>query len=718
MRFRLFFWFVGCLTAPTIFLRALAAEVVAADELAGPAKDAAVAEVPLLFRFDNLYEISLGICIVFLFLTLWWLTLLRRKVREQAEQLKAQFERETALQKRFKDLFEHANDLVMTIDKSGFVTALNAAGEEILGCPRDKAQSMKFSAFLSDDHVRLFEQWAIACSREKGKRFEAVIRGAHGKRAILELMGRPADATGENGDLEVIARDVTSRRAAEEALRQSEERFSSAFRASPVAIAISKLPEGNLLDVNSSFVKLFGYNRTEAVGKTAHDLDLWCNLEDQLRLEKTLSENGSVSGVEVRFRVKGGQIRTALVFMERITTGETSCLLWISHDMTDRMQLEAQVRHLLKMEAVGRLAAGVAHDFNNLLTVVQGNTEWILVKHAGDDDMMTSLRRIKEATHRAANLTRQLLTFSRKENIVLQATDLNLAVTHATKMFKHLMRADIILKIRFASDLPMVQADAQMIEQALMNLVVNARDAMAHGGELTLASSQVTINDAYVANHPEAAVGNYVCLQVSDTGCGMDQATQMRIFEPFFTTKPAGQGTGLGLATVYGIVKQHNGWIEVVSEKGVGTTFKLFLPAQDVARSEPRRREGEKPSILLLEDEPEVLELMGRFLADQGHRVLQASNGIEAIQVWSEHPSEIKLLLTDVRMPVGMSGYDVAENLQALNPSLKVIFVSGFPGEGSEQDRAMKRGAMFLSKPCAPDVLGKAISTVMPASNN
>jgi CheY-like chemotaxis protein len=328
------------------------------------------------------------------------------------------------------------------------------------------------------------------------------------------------------------------------------------------------------------------------------------------------------------------------------------------------------------------------------------------------------LRRIKEATHRAANLTRQLLTFSRKESIVLQALDLNLAVTHATKMFKHLMRADIILKIRFAPDLPVVQADPQMLEQALMNLVVNARDAMAHGGELTLASSLVTIDAAYVAGHPEAAVGSFVCLEVSDTGCGMDQATQMRIFEPFFTTKPSGQGTGLGLATVYGIVKQHNGWIEVVSEKGAGATFKIFIPAQDLARSEPRKREGEKPSILVLEDEPAVLELMGRFLADQGHRVLQASNGIEAMQVWSEHPSEIKLLLTDVRMPVGMSGFDVAENLQALNPRLKVIFVSGFPGESSELDRALERGAMFLAKPCEPDVLGKAIKTLMPASNN
>lgn len=689
-----------------------------AEPQSADAASVVAAEVPQLFKFDNLYEISLGICVVFLFLTLWWLTLLRRKVKEQATQLKEQFERETVLQKRFKDLFEHANDLVMTIDSAGFVTALNAAGEQVLGCPRAKAATMKFTAFVKDEQVKGVEEWAADCARGKGKPFEVSVIGSHGKRAILELVARPSSVPGDVAVLEVIARDVTSRREAEEALRQSEERFSSAFRASPVAIAISKLPEGKLLDVNSSFVKLFGYEHAEAVGRTADDLNLWCNLEDQFRLEKALAENGSVGGVEVRFKVKSGQIRTALVFMEKITTGETSCLLWISHDMTDRMNLEAQVRHLLKMEAVGRLAAGVAHDFNNLLTVVQGNTEWILVKHAGDDDMMTSLRRIKEATHRAANLTRQLLTFSRKEQIVLMALDLNLAVTQATKMFKHLMRADIILKIRFAADLPLVQADAQMLEQALMNLVVNARDAMAHGGDLTLATSMVSIDAAYVANHPEAAVGDYVCLEVSDTGCGMDMATQMRIFEPFFTTKPAGQGTGLGLATVYGIVKQHNGWIEVVSEKGRGTTFKIFVPSNNCARSEPRKREGEKPSILLLEDEPEVLELMGRFLTDQGHRVLQASNGIEAMQVWSEHPGEIKVFLTDVRMPIGMSGFDVAENLQALNPALKVIFVSGYAGEGSEQEKAQKRGAMFLSKPCAPDVLGKAISTVMTVSNN
>jgi PAS domain S-box-containing protein len=716
MKYRLFFRLFAAWSAA---MSVLSGAADGAERIgAAGTNDVVVAEVPQLFKFDDLYEVSLGICVVFLFLTLWWLTLLRRKVKEQAAQLRDQFERETALQKRFQDLFEHANDLIMTIDSSGFVSALNAAGEEILGCPRARAAAMKFTAFLNDEQVKPLQEWAANCARNRGKAFEAVIKGSHGKKAILELMGRPSGVPGEDGVLEVIARDVTSRRAAEEALRQSEERFSSAFRASPVAIAISKLPERRFIDVNESFVKLFGYAHAEAVGRTADDLNLWCNLEDQFRLEKVLAEQGSVGGVEVRFKVKSGQIRTALVFMERITTGETSCLLWISHDMTDRMQLEAQVRHLLKMEAVGRLAAGVAHDFNNLLTVVQGNTEWILVKHAGDDDMMTSLRRIKEATHRAANLTRQLLTFSRKENIVLTPLDLNLAVTQATKMFKHLMRADIILKIRFAPELPMVQADAQMLEQALMNLVVNARDAMAHGGELTLATRPVTIDANYCANHPEAAMGNYICLEVSDTGCGMDLATQSRIFEPFFTTKPAGQGTGLGLATVYGIVKQHTGWLEVVSEKGAGTTFKIFLPANDCARNEPRHREGEKPSILLLEDEPAVLELMGRFLADQGHRVLQASNGIEAMQVWSEHPSEIKLLLTDVRMPVGMSGYDVAENLQALNPSLKVIFVSGYPGECSEQERALRKGATFLAKPCAPDILGNAISKVMTVGKN
>src|SRR4051812_46329980 len=283
MKYRLPFFLAGCVSATGFLFSSAAAET------NGPAGAEVMAEVPQLFKFDDLYEVSLGICVVFLFLSLWWLTLLRRKVKEQGEQLKEQFERETVLQKRFKDLFEHANDLVMTIDNSGFMTALNAAGEEILDCPREKPVSMKFTAFLSDEQIKPLQEWAANCAKNKGKPFEAVIRGANGERAILELMGRPSGLAGDAGTLEVIARDVTSRREAEEALRQSEERFSSAFRASPVAIAISKMPRGELLDVNTSFVKLFGYEHSETVGRTADDLDLWANMEDQLRLEKTLA---------------------------------------------------------------------------------------------------------------------------------------------------------------------------------------------------------------------------------------------------------------------------------------------------------------------------------------------------------------------------------------------------------------------------------------------
>ena len=678
---------------------------------------AIAAEIPELFKFDNLYEISLGICIVLLFVTLWWLTILRRKVKEQALNIGQQFERESALQKRYQELFENASDMVLTIDQSGFITALNLTGEEVLGCTRDRARTLKLSAFLAETQVQAFESWTAHCAADKTKSFEAAIVGAHRRRSVLEFLARPS--TGAIGSVEIIARDITARRAAEEALRHSEERFSSAFRASPVAIAISALPDGRLIDVNQSFIKLFGFEYAEVIGHTADDLDLWCNLEDKLRLEKSIAENGSIGGVEVRFRVKSGEFRTTLVFMERVVTGGVPCLLWLSHDMTDRQNLEAQVQHLLKMEAVGRLAAGVAHDFNNILTVIQGNTDWVMKKYEHEENMLTSLRRIHEATGRAAHLTRQLLTFSRKESIVLASLDLNLAVTTATKMFKHLLRADIILKIRFAANLPLVQADAPMLEQVLMNLVVNARDAMNHGGELTLSSHAVTIDAAYVKSHPEAAPGEFVCLEVSDTGCGMDAATQARIFEPFFTTKEPGKGTGLGLATCYGIVNQHKGWIEVQSKKGFGTTFKIYLPAQPAEFPAPthRRRDVDRRSILILEDEPEVLELTSRFLADQGHRILKATTGIEAMQVWSENPGDVQLLLTDVRIPLGMSGFDVAENLLALNPALKVIFISGYFGDSAPQEKAFRNTSVFLSKPCAPEVLGAAITDALSKKN-
>jgi PAS domain S-box-containing protein len=674
-----------------------------------------------LFKFDNLYEISLGVTVVFLFAAIWWSTLLRRKVREQSIRIREQFERETTLQKRYQELFENANDVILTLDSSGFIISLNHTGEALLGCPRERAQTMTFVTFLAPETNSLFDVWVANCAKGEGAPYEAAVIGSQGKRSILELVGRPVTKERKFAGLEIIARDITARKYAEDALRQSEERFSSAFRASPVAIAISSYPDGRLADVNASFVKLFGYSRGEVIGRTALDLGLWVDPEEKARVEEALREQCSVGGVECRFKIKAGDRRTALVFMERITTGNITSILWLSHDMTDRLHLEAQVRHLLKMEAVGRLAAGVAHDFNNLLTVIQGNIVLVLQKHARTSDIALSLNNAAEAAQRAANLTRQLLTFSRKNHVQLNALDTNLAVTNSTRMFKHLLRSDISLRINFAPNLPAIQGDATMLEQVLMNLVVNARDAMPHGGELIMSTAPVTIDKGYVERHPEASTGEYVCLEVTDTGFGMDSATLARLFEPFFTTKQPGQGTGLGLATVYGIVKQHQGWIEVTSEVGKGSTFKVYVPADRSVKIPPVPHPALQPasdSILLLEDEPAVLDLMGRLLSENGHRVLRATSGIEAMQIWSEHTTDIKLLLTDIRMPHGMSGYDVAENLLALNPDLKVIFTSGYSCESARHDQILRQGAIFLPKPCAPGTLNQTVSNLLAGTHN
>jgi two-component system cell cycle sensor histidine kinase/response regulator CckA len=671
------------------------------------------------FKFDDFYEISLGTAVVFLFMAIGWSMLLRRKVREQREALREQFARETALQQRYQDLFENANDLIFTLDARGFMLALNHTGEVLLGCPRERARTMRLDAFLIPEQRTDFEAWLAHCEKGETTPYEAIVLGSQGKRSVLDLVARPVVSNGKFEGLEVIARDITERKSAEIALRESEERFSSAFRASPVAIAITSFPDGRIADVNASFVKLFGYERSEAVGRTALELGLWEQPELRSRIENALRENCSLGGVECRFKIKSGDQRIALVFMEKITTGDTSSVLWLSHDMTDRLSLEAQIRHLTKMEAVGRLAAGVAHDFNNLLTVIQGNTVMVLRKCA-QTELTNSLNNINEAAQRAANLTRQLLTFSRKNNVTLIPLDLNLAITHATRMFKHMLRADISLRINFAPHLPAMLGDATMIEQVLMNLVVNARDAMPHGGEMSVSTSVVTVDRTYKERHAEARLGEYVCLQLSDTGTGMDTATMNRVFEPFFTTKKPGEGTGLGLATVYGIIKQHNGWIEVNSELGTGTTFRVLIPANRSVTLPPALlpEQPSADSILLLEDEPAILDLVGRLLIDAGHRVHRASSGVEAMQLWTEHASEIKLLLTDIRMPHGMSGYDVAENLLALNPAIKVIFMSGYPPESPQLDQMLRQGAQFLAKPCPPVALNDAVEKMLVTSRN
>jgi signal transduction histidine kinase/CheY-like chemotaxis protein/HAMP domain-containing protein len=407
----------------------------------------------------------------------------------------------------------------------------------------------------------------------------------------------------------------------------------------------------------------------------------------------------------------------------------TRILLWSFHpiiashtvhcyveDTTERVSLEDQLRQAQKMESVGQLAAGVAHDFNNILTIIQGHSGLLMSRPNLSPAMTTSIQAVSFAAERAASLTRQLLMFSRKQEIQPKAMDLKEVVANMSKMLQRLIGETIELECQSPAQLPAIRGDTGMIEQVLMNLTVNARDAMPRGGQLLISTEPVRIDEQYARRHPDARPGDFVCLQVKDSGMGMDAATMKHIFEPFFTTKAAGKGTGLGLATVYGIVKQHSGWIEVASQAGQGTAFRIFFPvdtrpAEDqteiLAPAAQLRGNGE--TILVVEDEPVLRDLAQLILQDCGYRVLQAASGVEALTVWQKSQGAIDLLLTDLVMPDGLSGKDLAESLTGYKPTLKVIFTSGYNVDDLGMEFVPSNRSHFLQKPYSRFTVAKAV---------
>ena len=375
-------------------------------------------------------------------------------------------------------------------------------------------------------------------------------------------------------------------------------------------------------------------------------------------------------------------------------------------DITDRLSLEAQLRQSQKMESIGQLAAGVAHDFNNMLTIIQGHAGILMAKGQLTPRMHDSAQAIHFASERAASLTRQLLLFGRKNVMQIRPLDLRTVVTNLTKLLKRSLGEVITLEFTPPDDLPRVNADNGMVEQVIMNLCVNARDAMPKGGTLTISLDDVQISEDYVQSHPLARAGQFVRLCVSDTGTGMDAATINRIFEPFFTTKEIGKGTGLGLATVYGIVKQHQGWIEVASEPGHGSTFAVFLQVSEAAAQAPTGDtsvavavRGGDETILIVEDEVVLRDMAHSILEECGYKILHAGNGREAVDVATKHPENIDLLLTDVVMPEGLSGVELATKLLVLRPQMRVVFTSGYTVEDLSTEFLQKHGARFLQKP-------------------
>jgi signal transduction histidine kinase len=399
------------------------------------------------------------------------------------------------------------------------------------------------------------------------------------------------------------------------------------------------------------------------------------------------------------------------------------------NDITERLNLEAQLRHSVKMEAVGQLAAGVAHDFNNILTVIQGHAELLMqAPHLGTKSEH-SARQVAAAAERASQLISQLLMFSRKQVMQRRHANLNDIIENIRPMLNGLVGEHVVFEFKPAPDLPALSVDVGMMEQVLVNLVINARDALRGGGSLTLSTSQKLLEPVSSILNPEARPGHFVCLKVADTGCGMDAGTLSHVFEPFFTTKEPGKGTGLGLATIYGIIKQHQGWVVVDSQLGRGTTFTLFLPSglkaaeapplvqsQDATLGRSAVSTGEE-TILVVEDEPALRELVVSVLELCGYHILQACSGVEGLKVWEQHKNDIDLLLTDMVMPDGMSGRQLAERLQAEAPDLKVIYTSGYSPGMAGKDIALLEGFNFLAKPYPPSRLANVVRDCLDGRN-
>jgi two-component system, cell cycle sensor histidine kinase and response regulator CckA len=497
---------------------------------------------------------------------------------------------------------------------------------------------------------------------------------------------------------------------------KSEERFRKAFNANPEPMTIATISDGRYIDVNESFLRVTGYRREEVIGRTAQEIKFWEGPQHRAKFIESLKKRGSVRNLEIMFLTKSGERRTGLNSAEIIEVAGKDCVIAIFKDLTEQKILEKQLRQAQKMEAIGQLTGGIAHDFNNLLSVILGYSEALEEQLSENDSLQKKCRQIRKAGQSAASLTRQLLAFSRQQVLEPKVMDLNAVVLDTENMLRRLIGADIDLSTALDPSLGSIKADEGQIEQIIINLVVNARDAMPQGGRLTIETTNVDLGEDYARLHPPLQPGPYVVLSVSDTGIGMDAKTQARIFDPFFTTKELGSGTGLGLSTVYGVVRQSGGHIWVYSELEQGTTFKIYLPRlEESPRVEKPNGELAKGvrgtgTILLVEDNEALRELTSSLLTESGYTVLEAETPEKAIQIARQHAGPIHLLLTDVVMP-GINGRMLVEKLTPIRPGLKVVYMSGYTG--FTHRGLLDSEAVLLQKPITREALLSKIHGVL-----
>ena len=770
-----------------------------------------------------------------------WVWLLRRSVLEKTVQIKQRMSQEAALESRYRELFENANDLFLTLDLQGRCTSINRAAEGFFGYSRQEALGMSLTDVVVPEQCDMVrDRLQTLLNGRTPETIELKVIQKDKKNAILQINARVFCKDGQPAGFQAIGRDITERTQIAEALQRernllrilidhmpdavfvkdAQERFlvtnraygrmrgndtadafigknvfdlfpaelagrfhhddamilreeksfhdheeqsidaqghtrwlsttkvalkdgqnrviglvgisrditdyrekeqqlrqlSIAVEQSPVSIVITDT-QGNIDYVNPKFTAQTGHSLDSIHGKNMRVLRPDSSQESvHLNLWTTLCAGNEWKG-ELQNRKADGQLfwESAHISPIKNDAGVATHFLGIYEDITERRSLEAQLRQAQKMESVGQLAAGVAHDFNNLLTVIQGHAELLDSAPACTPESRESLGQIRASAKRAADLTRQLLLFSRKQAMQPQALDLAHLIGDLGRMLQRLLGEPVEMRTLCDNGSALVYADPGMVEQIIVNLCVNARDAMPNGGRLSLETKGVEFPENAPLPHAEARAGRFVCLSVSDTGHGMDEQTLTRIFEPFFTTKPKGKGTGLGLATVYGIVKQHQGWVDVRSTPGTGTTFLIYFPVSekavkpDGANTTSGAVRGGSECILVVEDEDPLRLMVRLVLKRQGYRVVCASSGVEALALWKDCAHEVDLVLTDMVMPHGITGPQLAGRLLAEKPSLRIIYSSGYSVDLAEAGHNFQEGVNFLPKPYRPEDLIKIV---------
>lgn len=651
-------------------------------------------------------------------------------------EIKAAQENLIKSEEKFRQIIENSSQLFYIHDTDGKIIYISPQIKEFLDINPEELDKLDWTGFLSDNPINQIgiELTELAIrTGERQKPYELEFVDKNGERIWALVSESPIIVNGKTTAIAGSLTNITERKKLEESLRKRESFIEAITRSSPDLIIVFNIQEQKYIYTNKNPVKLLGYEDLEESEfteflKYVHPEDL-NKLKQHLEQLKKAPDN-TILTIEYRIKHKSGEYLTFFtrdVVFERDSTGNVKLILSVHQDITDfskttieRQKLEAQMRQMQKMDAIGKLAGGVAHDFNNILTVIDGCVDMSLDSTTIDDETRTLLLDIKKASKRATDLTKQLLTFSRKQVLEPGPIDINQLVKDLTKMLKRLIGEHISIVLNLKDGLPLINGDQSMIETSLVNLVINARDAMPSGGTITISTGLKDVETEFISKNQETCKERFISISVSDTGIGIEKNLINKIFEPFFTTKDVGQGTGIGLSVVFGIAKQHGGWVDVESEPGKGSTFTIFLPVLEksphlLATTEehiPPELYGNE-TILIVEDDEQVRQIGVMVLRRFGYEVIEAKNSLQALNLWNELGNKIDLVFTDVIMPGGIDGFELAEKLKQKNPDVKIIFTSGYSGELLHiQADLMSMGA-FIRKPFAPIRLAKLIRNTL-----